>query len=58
MIGVAGANVLGKSIRATLGRLLFSGDETKKSVTVISGGEEGRSVGNTSTGVASAAVLA
>ncbi|MGA3156524.1 MAG: ATP-binding cassette domain-containing protein, partial [Steroidobacteraceae bacterium] len=29
-------------VRATLGRLLFSGDETKKSVTVLSGGEKGR----------------
>ncbi len=29
-------------IRATLGRLLFSGDDTKKSVKVISGGEQGR----------------
>ncbi|MDQ3196472.1 MAG: ATP-binding cassette domain-containing protein, partial [Pseudomonadota bacterium] len=29
-------------IRATLGRLLFSGDDSKKSVKVISGGEEGR----------------
>jgi ATPase subunit of ABC transporter with duplicated ATPase domains len=29
-------------IRGTLGKLLFSGDETKKSVKVISGGEEGR----------------
>lgn len=29
-------------VRATLGRLLFSGDETKKSVKVISGGEEQR----------------
>jgi ATPase subunit of ABC transporter with duplicated ATPase domains len=28
--------------RATLGRLLFSGDETKKSVKVLSGGEKGR----------------
>jgi ATPase subunit of ABC transporter with duplicated ATPase domains len=31
-------------IRATLGRLLFSGDETKKSVTVLSGGEKGRMI--------------
>ena len=31
-------------MRATLGRLLFSGDETKKSVKVISGGEEQRMV--------------
>jgi ATPase subunit of ABC transporter with duplicated ATPase domains len=30
--------------RATLGRLLFSGDETKKSVTVLSGGEKGRMI--------------
>jgi len=31
-------------IRATLGRLLFSGDETKKSVHVLSGGEKGRMI--------------
>ncbi len=31
-------------VRATLGRLLFSGDDTKKSVKVISGGEEQRMV--------------
>ena len=31
-------------IRATLGHLLFSGDETKKSVTVLSGGEKGRMI--------------
>jgi ATPase subunit of ABC transporter with duplicated ATPase domains len=29
-------------MRGTLGRLLFSGDEVKKSVKVISGGEQGR----------------
>ncbi|MFA7239988.1 MAG: ABC-F family ATPase [Sulfuricellaceae bacterium] len=29
-------------IRATLGRLLFSGDDAKKSVRVLSGGEKGR----------------
>ena len=29
-------------VRATLGRLLFSGDETKKPVSVLSGGEKGR----------------
>ena len=29
-------------IRGTLGRLLFSGDEVKKAVNVISGGEQGR----------------
>ncbi|MHB9118457.1 MAG: ABC-F family ATPase [Burkholderiales bacterium] len=29
-------------IRATLGRLLFSGDDSKKSVKVLSGGEKGR----------------
>ena len=29
-------------VRATLGRLLFSGDEVRKSVQVLSGGEEGR----------------
>ncbi|HEX4052247.1 MAG TPA: ABC-F family ATPase [Steroidobacteraceae bacterium] len=31
-------------IRATLGRLLFSGDETSKSVKVLSGGEKGRMI--------------
>ncbi len=31
-----------QTIRSTLGRLLFSGDEVKKSVKVISGGEQGR----------------
>ncbi|HTY50482.1 MAG TPA: ABC-F family ATPase, partial [Steroidobacteraceae bacterium] len=30
--------------RATLGRLLFSGDETRKSVRVLSGGEKGRMI--------------
>ena len=29
-------------VRATLGRMLFSGDDAKKSVKVISGGEQGR----------------
>ena len=29
-------------VRATLGRLLFSGDEVRKSVQVLSGGEQGR----------------
>jgi ATPase subunit of ABC transporter with duplicated ATPase domains len=29
-------------MRGTLGRLLFSGDEVKKPVRVISGGEQGR----------------
>ena len=29
-------------VRATLGRLLFSGDEVKKPVTVLSGGEKNR----------------
>ena len=29
-------------LRGTLGRLLFSGDEVRKSVNVISGGEQGR----------------
>jgi ATPase subunit of ABC transporter with duplicated ATPase domains len=29
-------------VRATLGRMLFSGDEMKKMVTVLSGGEKGR----------------
>ncbi len=31
-------------IRGTLGRLLFSGDEVKKAVRVISGGEQGRMI--------------
>jgi ATPase subunit of ABC transporter with duplicated ATPase domains len=31
-------------VRATLGRLLFSGDETRKSVKVLSGGEKGRMI--------------
>lgn len=31
-----------QAIRSVLGRLLFSGDEVRKSVNVISGGEEGR----------------
>ncbi|HEU4654903.1 MAG TPA: ABC-F family ATPase [Steroidobacteraceae bacterium] len=31
-------------VRATLGRLLFSGDETRKSVHVLSGGEKGRMI--------------
>ncbi len=31
-------------VRATLGRMLFSGDETKKPVTVLSGGEKGRMI--------------
>jgi ATPase subunit of ABC transporter with duplicated ATPase domains len=31
-------------VRATLGRLHFSGDETKKSVKVLSGGEKGRMI--------------
>ncbi len=31
-------------VRATLGRLLFSGDESKKSVQVLSGGEKGRMI--------------
>ena len=31
-------------VRATLGRLLFSGEETRKSVKVLSGGEKGREV--------------
>ena len=31
-----------QAVRSVLGRLLFSGDEVKKSVQVISGGEEGR----------------
>ena len=39
--GYAGAD-LETLIRGTLGRLLFSGDEVKKPVRVISGGEQGR----------------
>lgn len=31
-----------QAVRSMLGRLLFSGDETKKSVKVLSGGEKGR----------------
>ena len=31
-----------QAVRATLGRLLFSGDEAKKNVKVLSGGEKGR----------------
>ncbi|MBP6514220.1 MAG: ABC-F family ATPase [Steroidobacteraceae bacterium] len=31
-------------VRATLGRLLFSGDDVKKSVKVLSGGEKGRMI--------------
>ena len=31
-----------QAVRSVLGRLLFSGDEVRKSVNVISGGEEGR----------------
>jgi ATPase subunit of ABC transporter with duplicated ATPase domains len=31
-------------VRGTLGRLLFSGDEIKKSVKVLSGGEKGRMI--------------
>ncbi len=31
-------------VRATLGRMLFSGDEMKKAVTVLSGGEKGRMI--------------
>ena len=47
IIGYARASVeeggdLETLIRGTLGRLLFSGDEQKKSVNVISGGEQGR----------------
>jgi ATPase subunit of ABC transporter with duplicated ATPase domains len=33
-----------QAVRSVLGRLLFSGDEVKKSVKVISGGEQGRMV--------------
>lgn len=33
-----------QAVRATLGRLLFSGDEIKKSVKVLSGGEKGRMI--------------
>ncbi len=31
-------------VRATLGRLLFSGEETRKSIKVLSGGEQGRMI--------------
>src|SRR6185369_12164795 len=31
-------------MRATLGRLLFTGDDSKKSVKVLSGGEKGRMI--------------
>ena len=33
-----------QTIRSTLGRLLFSGDDVKKSVKVLSGGEKGRMI--------------
>jgi ATPase subunit of ABC transporter with duplicated ATPase domains len=33
-----------EAVRATLGRLLFSGDEIRKSVKVLSGGEKGRMI--------------
>ena len=33
-----------QAVRATLGRLLFSGDEIRKSVHVLSGGEKGRMI--------------
>tara|TARA_R110002073_G_scaffold328396_4_gene509622 strand:- start:717 stop:2297 length:1581 start_codon:yes stop_codon:yes gene_type:complete len=36
------ANDDDQAVRSTLGRLLFSGDEVKKSVQVVSGGEQGR----------------
>lgn len=39
--GYAGSDVE-TLVRGTLGRLLFSGDEVKKSVRVLSGGEQGR----------------
>ncbi|MDR1351124.1 MAG: ABC-F family ATPase [Zoogloeaceae bacterium] len=40
--GASDANDLETLVRGTLGRLLFSGDEQKKPVKVISGGEQGR----------------
>ncbi|MGF1546855.1 MAG: ABC-F family ATPase [Thiotrichales bacterium] len=40
--GGADGNDVETLIRGTLGRLLFSGDEVKKPVRVISGGEQGR----------------
>ena len=39
---MAGRNDDDQKIRSILGRLLFSGDEVKKSVKVLSGGEKGR----------------
>jgi ATPase subunit of ABC transporter with duplicated ATPase domains len=33
-----------QAVRATLGRLLFSGDEIRKSIKVLSGGEKGRMI--------------
>ena len=39
-----GPNDDDQTVRATLGRLLFSGDDAKKSVKVISGGEQQRMV--------------
>ncbi len=40
--GGYGGSDLETLVRGTLGRLLFSGDEVKKSVRVLSGGEQGR----------------
>lgn len=37
-----GENDDDQAVRATLGRLLFSGDEVRKKVSVLSGGEKGR----------------
>ena len=42
MGGYEGDDDVETLIRGTLGRLLFSGDEVKKAVRVISGGEQGR----------------
>jgi len=39
-----GPNDDDQTVRATLGRLLFSGDDAKKNVKVLSGGEKGRMI--------------
>ncbi len=42
MIDCRGPNDDDQMVRSTLGRLLFSGDDVKKKVKVLSGGEQGR----------------